>query len=68
MVNARHAEALGRASSAIGKALDNHREQQGTELIAAELREGLTALGEVAGRVDNEAMLDLLFSSFCIGK
>ena len=40
----------------------------GDELVAAELRRGLDALGDVLGRVDHEAVLDRLFSRFCIGK
>ena len=34
-----------------------------TPLFAA-----LDALGEISGKVDNERMLDQLFSTFCIGK
>ncbi|MFH6785334.1 MULTISPECIES: tRNA uridine-5-carboxymethylaminomethyl(34) synthesis GTPase MnmE [Methylobacterium] len=38
------------------------------ELVAEDLRLAVRALGEVAGRVGVEDMLDRLFSSFCIGK
>jgi tRNA modification GTPase len=38
------------------------------ELVASDIRGALDALGEVAGRVDNERMLDALFATFCIGK
>lgn len=38
------------------------------ELVAEDLRLAIRALGEVAGRVGVEEMLDRLFSSFCIGK
>ncbi|MET7246470.1 tRNA uridine-5-carboxymethylaminomethyl(34) synthesis GTPase MnmE [Methylobacterium sp. EM32] len=38
------------------------------ELVAEDLRLAVRALGEVAGRVGVEEMLDRLFSSFCIGK
>jgi tRNA modification GTPase len=38
------------------------------ELLAEDLRLAVRALGEVAGRVGVEEMLDRLFSSFCIGK
>jgi tRNA modification GTPase len=38
------------------------------ELVAAELREALAHLGEVAGVVYNDDILDRIFSRFCIGK
>jgi tRNA modification GTPase len=33
-----------------------------------ELRESLQALGDVIGQVDVEQILDVIFSTFCIGK
>jgi len=38
------------------------------ELAAEDIRLALHALAQVAGRVDVEEVLDLIFSSFCIGK
>jgi tRNA modification GTPase len=38
------------------------------ELIAAEIRLGLTAVGEVVGAVCADDVLDRVFSQFCIGK
>lgn len=38
------------------------------EYIAAELRLALDALGQVAGAVHSEDILDVVFSRFCIGK
>ena len=38
------------------------------ELVAFEAREALQALGDVVGQVDIEEVLDVVFSSFCIGK
>jgi tRNA modification GTPase len=32
------------------------------------LREALQALGDVVGHTDIEQILDVIFSSFCIGK
>jgi tRNA modification GTPase len=39
-----------------------------TEIVAEELRLGLRALDGLVGRVDVEAVLDVIFRSFCIGK
>ena len=40
----------------------------GDELVAAELRAALEALGEIAGTVCTNDLLDRIFSRFCIGK
>jgi tRNA modification GTPase len=67
-INSRHADALRRAIEGLQSAL-THLENSGpTELLASDLRDALDALGEIAGRIDNEAVLDRLFSTFCIGK
>jgi tRNA modification GTPase len=67
-INARHADALDRAKAALADALAKLAAGGPTELLASDLRESLAALGEIAGRIDNEQMLDRLFASFCIGK
>jgi tRNA modification GTPase len=67
-VNARHAEALGRARDALDSAVGMLGSNAPVELLASDLRESLSAFGEITGHVDNERMLDLLFSTFCIGK
>ncbi|MEX2382551.1 MAG: tRNA uridine-5-carboxymethylaminomethyl(34) synthesis GTPase MnmE [Opitutales bacterium] len=67
-VSARHAHALENARSALTTALDQFRLVEPAELVASELRSALDSLGEITGKVDNEAMLDKLFASFCIGK
>ncbi len=40
----------------------------GDELLAAEIRAGLQAVGEVVGAVCADDVLDRVFSQFCIGK
>lgn len=37
-------------------------------LVAIELRAALDAVGEVVGKADNEELLGVIFSRFCIGK
>jgi tRNA U34 5-carboxymethylaminomethyl modifying GTPase MnmE/TrmE len=38
------------------------------ELVALEVKEALTALGEITGEEVGDAVLDHIFSRFCIGK
>lgn len=45
-----------------------HGDTLPAELVAEDLRLAVRALGEVAGRVGVEEMLDRLFAGFCIGK
>ncbi len=67
-INARHADALGRARSCLQSALANLGENGPVELLASDLRGTLAAYGDIVGKVDNERMLDQLFATFCIGK
>ena len=67
-INARHAHALARAKTGLTDALTKLATHAPAELLASDLRETLAAYGEIAGKVDNEQMLDRLFATFCIGK
>ena len=60
--------ALGEARNALELAAQKMREQDLSELIAADLRDAVESIGKVVGKVDNERMLDSLFKQFCIGK
>jgi tRNA modification GTPase len=60
----RHAESLTEAAERVSRALA----QPEPELAAEDVRLAARALGRVSGRVDPEAVLDRVFSSFCIGK
>ncbi len=68
LTSARHVEALARAKDSLNAALKKISIHAPAELLASDLRLALEAFGEIIGRVDNEAMLDRLFASFCIGK
>ena len=67
-INARHADALRRATECLETARIKVSTNGPTELLASDLRGALDAFGEIAGRIDNERMLDHLFKTFCIGK
>ena len=61
---ARHAAALRDAEAGVTAALNNSH----PELRAEELRLALQALGRITGKVSSEAILDVIFGDFCIGK
>jgi tRNA modification GTPase len=67
-INVRHAHYLALAHACLEDALSKVRSGGPAELLASDLRGALGAFGEIAGKVDNERMLDQLFASFCIGK
>lgn len=67
-VNARHAAALAEARECLAAAAEKLQARGAAELIASDLRGVLDAFGRIAGKVDNERVLDELFATFCIGK
>ena len=67
-INARHAHALEQARQCLETATTKLREKVSTELVASDLRGALDAFGQISGKIDNEQVLDRLFSTFCIGK
>ena len=68
MINARHQDALRRARVATERCLTALRENRTLELVAADLRIAVNAVGEVVGQTATEDLLDAIFSQFCIGK
>jgi tRNA modification GTPase len=64
-LNARHLQAIHEARGAIARAGRNIME---TELVAADLREGLDCLGQILGVVSPDDILGKIFSTFCMGK
>lgn len=67
-VSARHHKALETAKSELIQAAKLLQMEEPAELVANHLREAMTNLEAIVGRIDNERMLDKLFASFCIGK
>jgi len=68
MTGVRCKSALAQASESLAHARQATLDSAGEEIIAGELRLALDELGEVAGTVANNDILDALFSRFCIGK
>ncbi|MCH6257677.1 tRNA uridine-5-carboxymethylaminomethyl(34) synthesis GTPase MnmE [Puniceicoccaceae bacterium K14] len=68
LINARHSLALNELKECLEQALAKFELDESAELIASDMRGAIDAIGRILGRIDNEDMLDVLFSSFCIGK
>ena len=64
LTRARHRAAVEEAKAT----LDRAQKAGPLELKAEDLRLALRAIGRIAGRVDVEEVLDLIFNEFCIGK
>lgn len=67
-INARHADALNRATEFLHAALAKITVPAPPELLASDLRGVLDAFSEISGKIESEQILDRLFSTFCIGK
>ncbi len=68
LVSLRHGASIDEALAHLTQALAQWRRRAPAEFVASDLRAALDNLGDIVGRRDNEAMLDKLFSTFCIGK
>jgi len=68
IVNERHAAALNAAAHELNEARKLLLASEPPELAATHVHEAIAAIGTITGRIDNEEMLDHLFSTFCIGK
>ncbi len=68
MARRRHLEALSACAEAVDRAEEQLEVFAAGELAAEELRQAQAALNEITGEFDNEALLDRIFTSFCIGK
>jgi tRNA modification GTPase len=68
----RHKVAVRKAVGALGNALITMSKADGkgtvAELVAEDLRSSAEAIGSVTGRTGSEDVLDVVFSTFCIGK
>lgn len=65
---ARHLAALKKCDSHLQAGLDALKQSRAPEIVALELRDALSTLGEIAGETTSEDVLDAIFAEFCIGK
>lgn len=64
ITRARHREALEKALAA----LESFSLEKPIELAGEDLRYAATQIGRITGKIDVDDILDVIFSSFCIGK
>ena len=64
----RASASLTEAAESLQAAIGAAENQMGDEIVAAEIRESLNALGQVVGTIYTDDILDLVFGRFCIGK
>ena len=67
-VNARQSKAINYSKSSVEKSINHLKINQSIEFAVSDLKDSIDFLGEIVGKKDNEDMLDVLFSKFCIGK
>lgn len=68
VTNLRHARSLELTNQALDAVLLGIEAGTGTELLAADLRQALAALGEITGEISSDDLLTSIFTQFCIGK
>jgi tRNA modification GTPase len=68
VANARHRDALRRASDSLDQALESVRGGMAGELISIDVRAAADALGEITGAITTDEILGRIFSEFCVGK
>lgn len=67
ITNMRHEEALKEALSALKEA-DSAAESESADIVAFLVKRAWTAFGKITGETENEAIIDKIFSKFCLGK
>jgi|SRR5271169_441602 len=69
LVLERHRQALASSALFLREAAELARRGRGEpELVAARVREALSALGAITGETATEELLDRIFTTFCVGK
>ena len=67
LTNTRHIEAVRLASQSLNNAVKIFNNTT-FDIISSEIKSAWTYLGEISGVVSDEAIIDKIFSKFCLGK
>ena len=67
LTNNRHIDCLTRTAHALRRVAENAQHST-MDCVAAELSEGLAALGEITGENTSEKVISRIFEKFCLGK
>jgi len=68
ITSVRHRDILTRALAGLDRFRSQLASGASGELLSIDLRDSLAAIGEITGETTPDAILDIIFSSFCIGK
>lgn len=68
LTNRRHLDAVKKGREALSRGLNGLLAGLTNEFVAADIREGARALGEITGELTSEDVLNDIFSRFCVGK
>ncbi len=68
ITNLRHFEALRNAESELKNAREALAENIPTDLLADDIRNAISVLGEIVGEITTTDILSSIFANFCIGK
>ena len=66
LINERQIEHLKEADEIVKEVLNAQNESM--DIIAMLIKNLWNALGKITGQCENEAIIDLIFSKFCLGK
>jgi len=68
VTNERHAECLRRAADSLRSVEESLANGMAEDFLCIDLREAVTALGEITGEETGEDLVNEIFSKFCMGK
>ena len=68
ITNVRHYDALKQLSNSLQEVEGGVKNKVPGDLLSLDIKQSLYYLGLITGEITNEDQLDLIFSSFCIGK
>ena len=68
VISERHAESLRKGARSLSTALESLGTGMTNEFVAFDLREAVSALGEITGGITSDDVLNSIFAQFCVGK